>query len=403
MMLAFAFVRTGETPVCAQSNGGVFPSERRIVVRPPRYRRGNSGFIVTEPNVQVFGEGPGALPTPTMTGNVKVSAPPTSADSMFEEVVGGLPDGSVYVPREHCDDCESQPCDDCSPWHQLFAFKLFKTSTDTGIGHERVMLAPFELDNTQPLNNVSVRWDTFNRMITPDRAEYFWARPGVGPPLPERRLDYQELRFLFETGGKSLSVLTEVPIRSIDPVVNNNTTGLSNMSIGPKAVIINGKRWQVSHIFRTFLKTGSPAKGWAVDHISLEPAVLVRYEWTKRTFLHGELKFRFPVGGDPDFAGQVLKYGFGVSTILYETDTFAAIPTLEFVGWSILDGQKSLPDGSIAGVDGENFGAVFPGIRFVLGPANDLGLFELGIGGGLSFSDNGLFENALRVDLRFSY
>lgn len=395
-------------PSCQAQEGWNVQKDHRIVVRPPRFRRDHTGFIVTKPNVEVFGEPTHSLPARPITPQRRAVHNDPS-ESIFGEVVGALPEPQVVVTDEyghHCESCDREDCDgcdECSPWHQLFAFKLFKTSCDIGIGHERVMFAPFELENAQPLNNVAVRWDTYNRMITPDRAEYFWARPGVGPPLPEENVDYQELRFRLETGGELFSMITEIPLRSVDPVVNDNTTGLSNIRLAPKAVLINGRRWKVSTIFSTFLKTGSPARGWAVDQISLEPGLLVRYEWTKRTFLHSQVLFRFPVGGDPDFAGQVLKYGFGVSTILYETDTFAALPVVEFVGWSVLDGQKSLPDGSIVGVDGENFGAVFPGIRFVLGPANELGLFELGIAGGVSFANNGFFENMLRVDLRFSY
>lgn len=401
---------------------GVYPGPARIIVRPPVFHRGEGGALLAEPNVSLSGAPgkagglfpPGAVaidgmatippvpPAPGADGPGPPDAPPS--DPLFERIAEGVaPPEVVFGDGEYYEEEPPPECDYCDPLHQLFAFKLFKTRADEGIGHERVMLAPMELDISQPLNNFRARYETYQDMVTPDRAEYFWARPGVGPPLPERRVDYQDLRFLLEVGGGRFSMLTEIPIRSIDPVVNDNTTGLGDINFGPKTVLVNGRRWQLSTIFRTFLRTSSTKRGLGPGHVALEPGLLLRYEWTKQTYLHAELKYRFAAGGNKDFTGQVMRYGLGVSTIAYETDTFAMLPTLEFVGWMVMDGEKSLPSGSIVGVDGENFGAVYPGLRFVLGPAGDLGLFELGVQPGFGFGDNGFFETHFKVDLRFSY
>jgi hypothetical protein len=39
----------------------------------------------------------------------------------------------------------------------------------------------------------------------------------------------------------------------------------------------------------------------------------------------------------------------------------------------------------------------------VLGPAGDLGLFELGMAGGFNTSNNGFYHQQIQFDLRFSY
>lgn len=409
----------------ADAQSGVQP-RRRIVIGLPRYHRDDeAGRIVLQPNVRISGPaspmpsanapsiaplfsesvlpGPDTTPGPILGTALQTPPAPAAAapDSLFQHVADGIPEPQTIVAGDD-DFGEWDDCDACDPWHQLFAFKLFKTSTDIGIGHERVMFAPLQLD-TMPLNSARIQFNDYARMVTPDRAQYFWTAFGKGPPLPERSLDYQEVRFVLETGGDRFSVVNEIPIRILDPANNNNTAGLSDISIGPKVVLVDGKRWKLAHIFRTFAKTGAASKGLSSGHVSLEPGLLLRYQWTPDTFLHGELKFRFPIAGDPAFSGPVLQYGLGISTILYETDSFAMLPTLEFLAWSVLDGQKSRPDGSIVGVDGEQFGAVFPGMRFVLGPSGDLGLFELGLGGGFSMANNGFFETHFRLDLRFSY
>lgn len=402
----------------------------RIIVRPPLMQSDPVGRLIVEPNVEVGTQypqmhvpphfspqdNPESLGGPMPKGSqplllAPVSQPPVpdgyeqppveqiipgTTEPLFEQIITESPEGEYY--QEECDDCS-----DCHPLWRLITFRLYKTSLDPGIGRERVMFAPMELDTTEPLTSISIRYNSYWGMKTPDRGEYFWANPNASKLRPERQVDYQEVMLRMENGGDRFSMITEIPLRILDPVVNDNTTGLSDISFGPKMVLVKGKRWQISHIFRTILKTGAVTRGLSAGHTSLEPAILARYMWTPDTFFHGELKWRFPVGADPDFGGSVLRYGFGASSILYETDTFAAMPTLEFVGWVALDGQKTRPDGLIKDVDSEQFFSIHPGMRFVLGPKGDLGLFELGIGSGFMLANNGYFEQSLRIDLRFSY
>ncbi len=68
-----------------------------------------------------------------------------------------------------------------------------------GVGHDRVMLAPFIIDSTQPTNNLRFRVDAGYREQSPDRADYFWAQEGgVGPKLPERAVNYQDVCSAWE-------------------------------------------------------------------------------------------------------------------------------------------------------------------------------------------------------------
>ena len=324
----------------------------------------------------------------------------TIAEPQFGDILNSSSDFECRKCGKHgaCRQCE------CGAWGRLFYFGAHEQTCDFGVGHDRVMLAPFFIEVTQPFNHYRARVDDVAGLQFPSRAEYFWAAPPKGRTKPEQSVDYQDFRLQIETGNDQFSLATELPIRLLDPVVNDNTGGFSDMTLTQKAVLVNGDYWQISQLFRTYFNTGSARKGLGTGHISLEPGVLGRYKWSEQTYLHGELLYWIPVGGsDPVFAGERLRSGIGISTVLYETDMFAAIPTFELAGWYFFDGAKRYPDGTVANVDGEGFVNLHPGVRFVLGPRGDLGLFEVGVAGGLGIGDARLYDSLLRVDLRWSY
>ena len=296
------------------------------------------------------------------------------------------------------------------------------------LGVERVMHAPFFIDTTQPLKNCRLRLDFAYDHEFPDRAEYFWAKMnlpaavppgGRGPADPvhplavERSVDYQDLRFYIERGTKQFSVGTEIPIRLVDPDIYHATSGMGDMNVVTKTVLLDGRRWQLAQTFRSYFPTGSPTKGVGTGHVSLEPGVAYRYKFSEITYFHGDLKYWFPLGGHPTHSGEVLQYGFGMSHVLHETDYFAIIPTLEFVGWSIFDGDQTPSiDGDLVtpgpqfvteSVDGMDILNFYPGIRFVWDNGNDCGVRECGISTGFALSEDHWYESILRVELRWSF
>lgn len=402
----------------------------RIVVRLPVARSSPHGELVMQPNVSVEGAASGEflyhqplLPAPVLadedpvvgmygsgeSGELTYDGAPRTYESGDIEGIDSSEDGRMfgfcrpaldYICNEFRGGTD---CEECSPLHRMFGFDVHQPTFDKGIGLKRVPLALMEMDITQPLNNYRARFIMNYDTPTPDRAEYLWKASAFGGPGPERSLDWQEIRVVAETGGERFSLFTEYPLRILDPEWNGNTAGFGDMQIGNKLVLIDGNDWQVTQIFRTWLPTGSSKKGLGTGWTRMEPGILARFRWTDRTYLHYELKYNFQIGGSPNFGGQVLRYGFGISHLLHETDTFAFIPTLEFVGFGVMDGQKTLPDGSIVPVDGENFMSILPGARMVLGPAGDLGLFEVGVAGGINTNNNGFYNTQLQFDLRFSY
>ena len=46
------------------------------------------------------------------------------------------------------------------------------------------------------------------------------------------------------------------------------------------------------------------------------------------------LEFRFPIAGDPLAGGELIRYGFGVSHLWYDTDTIAIITAPRVSKWT---------------------------------------------------------------------
>ena len=340
--------------------------------------------------------------------------------TMDEQPMLLAPASERFDPN-YCDSCDPAlggfskdcSCQDVSNWSPIARFFGIDTAhdpnatCDLGIGHERVMFAPFEIDTTQPSNFMLVRYDSGFGLKTPDRAEYFWSMPGKGPsssgpPASLNSINYQDLRFISEVGSDSLGVQTEIPVRFIEPAFGDATSGMGDMKVATKARLLNGKKWQITQIFRTYIPTGSAAKGVGTGHVSLEPGILARYEISPSTYVHGQVKYWIPIAGDPAFAGDVLNYGVGVSHVLYETNNFAVIPDLEMVNYNFLMGSKTI-GGLNVNSSGEVAYNIIPGARIVFGPKGDLGLFELGISNMIGIGTNRYVNDMLRVDFKFIY
>ena len=382
------------------------PEELRISQRPPE-----TGFFPeSEFAPPPLLEGPGG----EIIYQDNFPSDPNMAVPMFQSVIGGedfsgfpvYPEPAypedVFVEQISCE--KIRPCcDPCSPWFKIFQPFCSEPQPEGGIGEERVMFAPFLIETPVPQNYTGFRFDFASGLETPDRSELFWAKKGIGPPLNENNVNYQDVTLALASGGKYFSTTTKVPIRFINPDINDSTVGLGDLSIATRLLIIDGDHWKLTQYFNTILPTGSKARGLGTGHTSLEPGFLAQLKWTDKTYFFGDLRYQFPIGGDTIHSGQRLMYGLGMSTVQYQTDIFAVIPTFELIGWSALDGAKTLPNGLVVDVDSETAAVLSTGIRFVLGPAGDLGLFEAGINSAVSLNDRALYQTLTTIDFRFVY
>ncbi|MCM2369883.1 hypothetical protein [Aporhodopirellula aestuarii] len=270
-----------------------------------------------------------------------------------------------------------------------------------GVGAERVVHAPFEVDTTQPQNYISLGTDFAYDFIWPNRAEYLLASPLKGPG-PEDSADYQDFLFKVELGSKSYSLATEIPIRGIDPEINRNHAGLGDVKVTLKTVFLDGRTWQITPMLRTHVNTGNAKLGLGTGHVSLEPGVLFRYRVDDANYIHAALKYWFPIGGDPIHGGEVLSDGFAWSRVLRERDSYAWISSLEAVHWQVMDGQRTT-SGGVFDIDPENIFTIYAGGRLVCDTGSDLGLVEYGLQFGTAFGDARWYQNLLRANIRFSF
>ncbi|MCA9024280.1 MAG: hypothetical protein KDA86_03605 [Planctomycetaceae bacterium] len=290
----------------------------------------------------------------------------------------------------------------CGPLERLFPAAYIPPCSDYGIGHERVMYAPFFINSAKPFTHIALQYDQGWGISKPDRSEYFWAAPPKGRGV-ESSVDVMTLRARMETATDRASAIIEVPMRSINPEINKNTVGIGDLVTGGKVVIVDGRDWVVTQQTLTYVNTGPAGRGLGSGHVSIEPGLLVRYRWSDETYIHSQLRYVIPISGTANYAGEVLIWGIGLSKIWYENDAFAVLPTFEIVGTSFLDGQRTTATGGTADVDGETAIEFLPGLRFVLGPEGDLGLPELGISGGVTAGDAGWYTGRILLEARWNF
>ncbi len=328
------------------------------------------------------------IPPPSPLSSRLAPLPPLSRQSILEEQ-------PVSPFFENMVETVPAPADNRS----------FFYASSGGLGRERLAFSLFEIDPAQPFNNFRIRTVVANRMRLPDRAEYFWAKAGSpkGPPLGESVINYQEARMRLELGSKKFSTAFEVPFRSTNPQLNENHDGLGDLQLITKTVLLDGSQWMLTQYFGTHFPTGHAAAGLGRGHFALEPGLLFRNEFRENTWMHGELKFWFPLGADPQHGGQVLKLATGFNRVWMETDQTAWIPSFEIVGYSVLNGQATDALGNLKSIDQDTFFYLTPGLHYAVDKNGDFGLFEIGSSIALAVSNERFTDSTWNFDVRWSW
>lgn len=289
-----------------------------------------------------------------------------------------------------------------SQWAFGAADRLLATRqrVDAGMGMLWVPHAPLLLDTTQPRHQLRFRTDFGFGLQFPDRNEYFWAADPVGPGY-QGDIDTRQFNFMFEIGSDAFSVQTEFPIQGYSPEFGDGHSAFGDIRITQKTRMLDTERLQIAQMLRLHTPSGNKRIGAGTGHVSMEPGVLARYRYTDWTYFHGELKYWLPLGANPETSGDVLTYGFGLSTVWHETLCTAIIPTLEMQSINFLEGQKTGPFGDIR-VDDDNTAMLMPGIRFTQDKGGDIGAIDCGVGLGFGFSHQRYYDSLLRFELRFT-
>jgi hypothetical protein len=271
-----------------------------------------------------------------------------------------------------------------------------RETSDSNVGY---------IDSALPVSEARLRFDAAYDSQRASRAEFFYPQRqpnGPGLPFPEPRVDYQEVSAYVEAAfGPRLSAFLEVPVRFLNPEVNSDHTGLSDINAGFKYAFIKTDDVVATFQLRTYVPTGDANEGLGTRHVSLEPALLLWSRLDERLILEGELRYWIPVGGT-DFAGDVLRYGVGLSYGRRPDEGWWASPVVEVVGWTALSGKEvvaaSPPARSVQDASGDTIVNLKVGLRFGLGDRADVYA-----GYGRALTGEAWYRDTWRVEFRYRF
>ncbi len=260
------------------------------------------------------------------------------------------------------------------------------------------------IDSAVPRNRTGVRFEAAYNNRQPMRAEYLFAKGGlpntVGFPLPETRVDYQELTSFTEYSWTPwFSVFIEAPYRWVNPEINDNHSGAGDMRYGLKLCTYSADRTIATVLLRLY-SPSTRHQTLGTSHWSIEPGILMAYQFNRMLHFEGEFRYWMPLGGS-DFQGNILRYGAAISYGQRRPGLWFT-PVLEGIGWSVLSGKTMIATSAehfeIQEARGQTIANGCLGLRCGYGAKLDMYA-----GYGRSFTGQFWQREIYRVELRYSY
>jgi hypothetical protein len=200
------------------------------------------------------------------------------------------------------------------------------------------------LDSAVPRSTVGLRFDSLYNNRQPMRAEYYHPKGGLpnsnGFPLMETRVDYQELTSFAEYSWTPwFSVFVEAPYRWLNPEINENRSGATDMRYGLKLCTWSSDSFIATILVRLY-QPSARHESLGTGHWSVEPGLLAAYRLNEMIHFEGEFRYWIPITRD-DFAGNVMRYGVGVSYGQKKPGMWV-VPVAEGIGWTVMSGQTAI-------------------------------------------------------------
>jgi hypothetical protein len=254
-------------------------------------------------------------------------------------------------------------------------------------------------DSALPRSGVRLRYDYAYSNRRPTFAEYYF--PADGFAKPESRVHLQELSTFIEYGlNEWFSTFMETPLRWVNPERNDNLWGIGDLGFGAKFAFWNSADLLTAFQLRFSANTSQHVLT-GTGHWSIEPALLVNYRFLDALILEGQAGYWFPLGGT-DFAGEVFRYGVGLSYGQRAGDQVMLIPVAEVVGWTATSGRVLVVDSPstfhVESAAGDTIVNGCLGVRFTLGAH-----FDIYTGYSRCFTGHTLFRDTVRVELRLLF
>ena len=314
------------------------------------------------------------------------------------------------------------------------------------------------IDNAVVGTQFRLRVDSASGADTPDRAEFLYGkcicwdqvdgqRTADGPGVA-LDMDHQELSIMAEYAIRARwSVFAELPLRrmdlffldfEIDPVfgAENNETfqlGLADILVGFKRAILVDSSHYLTFRFAAYLPTGDNRRGRGTGHASVEPTLLYLRRLGERWTLESQLGLWIPLSGSPDpvsgreldgnpddavpyrsfktgvgtpdpidnddFAGEIIRFGIGLSYDAAPGASFRPTPVIEVVGWNMLGGFVTVPDFPFfEDVSGDTILNLKAGLRLRSRRTRSWYL-----GYGFALTDDVWYDSIVRIEYRSSF
>ena len=261
------------------------------------------------------------------------------------------------------------------------------------------------IEGAVPRNLFTIRFEGGYNNTQPTRAEYFHPKGGLpnsgGFPLIETKIDYLDFTTYAEYALTPwFSTFIEAPYRWLNPEVNPNQSGASDLKYGFKLCTWSSDSVIATILMRVYQPTARLAT-LGTDHWSIEPGLLGAYRFNPSILIEGECRYFMPINGS-DFAGDVLRYGAGVSYGQRNPSGVWYMPVLETIGWTVLNGKSivaSTPDNYIIqDQHGQTIINAYLGLRW--GYGSNLDFYA---GYGRAFTSEAWSRDLFRVEMRFTY
>jgi hypothetical protein len=273
----------------------------------------------------------------------------------------------------------------------------------------------FFQDTVRPQTYTRFRWDAGMNVLQPERAEYFWAKPGVlggrGPQNIERRVNYDQLSMYNEIAAGNFAFFIDTTYIGVEPALNPAHANFGDLNLGTKSLLVDCELMQTAFQFRTYIPTGNARNGLGTGHTSLEPSLLSSIKLTQRSYLQSQVAYWIPVGGDRDFQGATWVYGSSLNHGWLNRGAYQLISTAEFKGWTFTDGAVANRDLVAAGVapnagnrafiqqgSGETYLSLGGGLRLVYCDKYDVGFGML-----IPVTGGHLADPLYRTEFRIKY
>lgn len=270
------------------------------------------------------------------------------------------------------------------------------------------------IESAVPRSMVRLRFDSAYGNNRPDRGEFFYSKCGCfrpqpnsnGPPRPERNVDSQELSATGEVAfTERASAFFTLPVRFINPDLNQNAAGLSDISFGGKYALVYNECRVISLMLRFQAPSGSLSDGLGNGNWWVEPGILFLERLRAKWQMFGEFRFLVPLGTRSDFTGNLIRYGLGTSYVVAQGQWGYIAPVAELVGWTVLSGKELNPD-SLTAVcaSGDTIVNAKFGVRMGFGEARP-GSYsatrsDLYVGYGRALTGEVWYKDLVRVEYR---